>query len=292
LIPTYDMVVVDEAQDMSRAQLLIAKGVADLARAARIVVVGDDRQSLYGFRGAASDALDNLKAELHADELGLNTTYRCPRLVVERASRIVPDYEAHATAQDGEVRWLPNVQAMAAETAPGDFVLSRKNAPLAQVAMAHIRANKRVRVAGKDLGAGLVSLAGKIAEGRGGSSYVTCSSVHKAKGLEAERVYVLVETLYPSMPCASCGHFHKPLRPLSQTPRFSQFEVRYAGDHTCWRCGCPEQRQPEGRMREEANIEYVALTRAKKTLVLVGGQCPVDLEPPAPVVKAEAEVTS
>jgi superfamily I DNA/RNA helicase len=227
--------------------------------------------------------------------------------------------------------------------------------------MAHIRANKRVRVAGKDLGAGLVSLAGKIAEGRGGSmvrfleklmnwetreieraeankkddrieairdkaatlrflaedvtgvpelltrleslftdvagdfsgsSYVTCSSVHKAKGLEAERVYVLVETLYPSMPCASCGHFHKPLRPLSQTPRFSQFEVRYAGDHTCWRCGCPEQRQPEGRMREEANIEYVALTRAKKTLVLVGGQCPVDLEPPAPVVKAEAEVTS
>lgn len=51
---------------------------------------------------------------------------------------------------------------------------------------------------------------------------ITCSSVHRAKGLEADRVFVLAETLR---------------------------------DHTV----------------EEMNIRYVAITRAKRELVWVGG---------------------
>jgi superfamily I DNA/RNA helicase len=79
--PQYDMVVVDEAQDMNTCQLAIAQGLARN----RVVVVGDDRQAIYGFRGADSGSLDRLKDELKATELGLTTTYRCGRGIVALA---------------------------------------------------------------------------------------------------------------------------------------------------------------------------------------------------------------
>lgn len=67
--PWYDMVVVDEAQDMTETQLEIAQGAC--RRGGRICVVGDDRQAIYGFRGADSGSLDRLKQTLFARELGL-----------------------------------------------------------------------------------------------------------------------------------------------------------------------------------------------------------------------------
>lgn len=45
----YDLVVIDEAQDMNYTQLLLALKVC--LPGGRIVVVGDDRQAIYGFRG-------------------------------------------------------------------------------------------------------------------------------------------------------------------------------------------------------------------------------------------------
>jgi DNA helicase-2/ATP-dependent DNA helicase PcrA len=184
----------------------------------------------------------------------------------------------------------------------GDFILSRMNAPLVSTAMTLLRAGKRARVAGKDIGDDLIKLVrgsarapaacqsswsafragrgrspaperrpqrrgdrthdrrildqadmlqnladdarnvGEIEDriealftddGLGQAGVITLSSVHKAKGLEADRVFILAETLK---------------------------------NHT----------------REEENIRYVAITRAKQELVWVGnlapGQVP-DTEP-------------
>ncbi len=84
------------------------------------------------------------------------------------------------------------------------------------------------------------------------ATVITCSSVHKAKGLEADRVYILQDTLYPI--------FGK--KALAGIPP----DVLAA------------------RAREEANIEYVACTRARKELVLVGARNGGDLVPrPEPV---------
>lgn len=79
-----DLVVVDEAQDMTAAQLEIAQGICK----GRICLVGDDRQAIYGFRGADAGALDRLKIELNADERGLTTTYRCGRAIVRAACEL------------------------------------------------------------------------------------------------------------------------------------------------------------------------------------------------------------
>lgn len=290
---TYDLVVVDEAQDMNMTQLIIARGVCR----GRFAIVGDDRQALYAFRGADSGSLDRLKTELDAQELGLTVTYRCAKAIVAEAAALVPDIQAAADAPDGEITALPSFEALVAASAPHDFILSRTNAPLAKVAMAHIRAGKAVKIQGKDIGAGLKAVIRKLATGPAANSIpallqrlakweerevdrvrkadrpereegirdkaetlrvvcdgvsgvrelearldslfsdnlnggaVICSSVHKAKGLEAERVFVLRPTLYPKMP--------------------------------------PGVKVSAARAREEQNIHYVAVTRAMRRLVWV-----------------------
>ena len=84
--------LVDEAQDLDRAQLSLALQLA--APANRIFLVGDDDQSIYGWRLAdvrrvlgLADALPGLR------RVDLEVNYRCPRTVVERAVRLVEHNE-------------------------------------------------------------------------------------------------------------------------------------------------------------------------------------------------------
>jgi superfamily I DNA/RNA helicase len=84
----YELVIIDEAQDMNASQLMLAMKVCK--KGGRIAVVGDDRQAIYGFRGADSNSLDRLKGELVAHELGLTITYRCPKTVVAAAPGSCP----------------------------------------------------------------------------------------------------------------------------------------------------------------------------------------------------------
>jgi superfamily I DNA/RNA helicase len=275
---TYDMVVVDEAQDMTMAQLEIAQGVCR----GRIVVVGDDRQAIYGFRGADSQSIARLQRELNAVQLGLTVTYRCGSAIVARAQQLVPDFECGA-AHTGSVTSI-DVNRMLADVNNGDFLLSRTNAPLVASCFGLLRMGKRARIAGRDIAAGLKIVLRKLSkgcpdiegmmvrieawgerevrrfmiaerekqaeqakdkaetllviaqesnsisdmearidglftdDGLGQAGIITCSSVHRSKGLEAHRVFVLGDTL-------------------------------------------------RGDSQEELNIQYVAITRAKHELV-------------------------
>ncbi len=292
MVPTYDMVIVDEAQDMTTAQLELATGMCK--KNGRIVIVGDDRQAIYGFRGADSDSMARLKRQLNATELKLTTTYRCGKNIVAAAQRLVPDINAWLESPDGAVLDL-DTSKLTDVADHGDFILSRTNAPLVSTAMALLRKNKRARIAGKDIGKDLQSLIRKLTksrpnveqfielvneweskevsrwalakkedrvervrdqaemlrelsvdadsvhhieeriealfveDGRGSAGVIMCSSVHKAKGKEADRVFVLADTL-------------------------------------------------RGHNIEEQNIEYVAITRAKKKLYMVSALGPVSSE--------------
>lgn len=155
----YDLVVIDEAQDMTEAQLELA--LRACRRTGRIAVVGDDRQGIYGFRGADSSALDNLKRALKARELGLTITRRCPKNVVELAKALVPDFEAAPTAPEGTIRRCDG-DAMVADAAPGDFIISRKNAPLVPLCLALLKRGVRARVKGRDIGRGIQALLRKL----------------------------------------------------------------------------------------------------------------------------------
>jgi superfamily I DNA/RNA helicase len=84
--------LVDEAQDLDRAQLAMALLLA--APANRIFLVGDDDQSIYGWRLADVRRVLGLAEDLPGlRRVDLEVNYRCPATVVGRAVRLVEHNE-------------------------------------------------------------------------------------------------------------------------------------------------------------------------------------------------------
>lgn len=289
-----DVLFVDEAQDLDPCQhalvnLMVGEG--------RMVVVGDPRQAIYGFRGADARSMGTLGQMLHGstrgvERLPLTATRRCPASHVELAAKIVPDFESRPGAPRG--RWEQDVEASDV-VEPGWMVLCRRNAPLLSMAFKTVGRGIPVAVQGKDIGEGLArfvedfdattlsDLTRQVASYRSGelgrlsemddvqeeielvndrcdcigaasigcltpndvsakirslfreiskseqSDYVLFSSVHRAKGREAERVAILDPQSMPS--------------PWART---------------------------EEAIEQEMNLIYVAATRSKHRLSFLG----------------------
>ena len=80
--------LVDEAQDVDRSQIGLALLLA--APRNRIFLVGDDDQSIYGWRLADVRRILDLGGSLPGlRRVDLETNYRCPGPVVERAVRLI-----------------------------------------------------------------------------------------------------------------------------------------------------------------------------------------------------------
>lgn len=278
---SFDYVFVDEFQDMDRGQVVLAGNA--LRAGGRMVVIGDDRQAIYSFRGADSRGIDRITKELDVDVLKLPVSYRCPTRVAEMVREYVQDFETPPGAAEGHVEGI-SIQQAQAKWAEGDYVLSRTNAPLVKQCLAALAAGTRAFIQGRDIGAGLTALIKKshaenipqlckwlvaweaaevrrltaadrehlieaardkaaalvaMTEGlsslselrtrieqvfaNDGGAKLMFSSVHRAKGLEARRVFVLQPTFF----------------------------------------------NPRGRRTEEQNLWYVAITRTQEQLYLV-----------------------
>jgi len=281
----YDYVFVDEAQDLTLTQIRLA--LSAVTHTGRVIAVGDPAQAIYRWRGADRDPFARLQQELGAQTFPLSVSYRCPQKVINLARRYVPDIEAHPTAPEGAVQAI-DIEDMLELVVPGDYVLSRTNAPLAKIGLELNVSGTPTKVVGSsDVGTMLANLvrrsrkrtvlvlnewldtylakererlkdrAGALAyaedkvqtirsftEGetevsavitkierffaeqqRSRGRTVVLSTVHRLKGDEADRVFLLEETFF-----------------------------NQRGDPT-----------------EEKNIHYVAVTRAKRKLFLVTG---------------------
>ncbi|HLB19624.1 MAG TPA: ATP-dependent helicase [Gaiellaceae bacterium] len=109
--------LVDEAQDLDRSQLRLALLLA--APANRIFLVGDDDQSIYGWRLADVRRLLSL-AETSLPSLqrvDLVTNFRCPAPVIDRAVRLV---------EHNQERFAKTI--LARDDATGSLLLARSNA--------------------------------------------------------------------------------------------------------------------------------------------------------------------
>jgi superfamily I DNA/RNA helicase len=151
-----DWVFVDEAQDVSLIQRAMLRRALS-PNGGRLVAVGDPHQAIYGFRGADSDSLDNIQAEFDAIKLPLSISYRCPRKVVELAQQYVSHIESAPDAPEGTYQHQ-GTEWKAETINENDAILCRNNAPLVALAYRLIREGKPVRLLGRDIGAGLVSL--------------------------------------------------------------------------------------------------------------------------------------
>jgi len=149
----FDVVFVDEAQDLNAAQIAMVLSANKIG--GRIIAVGDPAQSIYQFRGADSRAIPNFVKKLNAKTLPLSVSYRCPQKVVRLAQELVPDIEAAADALEGTIDDLL-VEQLLKTIKPGDFVLSRTNAPLVKHCMAALKIGIPANIQGRDIGSNLL----------------------------------------------------------------------------------------------------------------------------------------
>ena len=153
-------IIVDEAQDLSPIQHALLR--KQLRPGGRIIAAGDEHQAIYGFRGAMTNSYDALVSDFNAKRLQLTVSFRCPQAVVQEAQKYVPEMEAAPNAPYGDVIEHQHMEI----TKLPPTILCRNNAPLVKLALRLLLQGITAEVAGKDIGAGLISLTKRLASGK------------------------------------------------------------------------------------------------------------------------------
>jgi DNA helicase-2/ATP-dependent DNA helicase PcrA len=150
----FDMVCIDEAQDLSPMQLEFILGLSCLG--GRLLFVGDPKQAIYGFAGADTRAMSRIVERTQATVLPLSVTYRCPQKHVRLAKRFAPAIQAAPGAVEGRVTAIPE-GALCRYVTPGDLVLCRINAPLVEACLRLIQQRVPAQVLGRDIAGQLLA---------------------------------------------------------------------------------------------------------------------------------------
>jgi hypothetical protein len=159
--PRFPIVMVDESQDLSPLNHIQIRRSC----AGRLIVVGDEKQAIYAFRGADFESIAKLRA-LRSDwlELPLATTFRCPKTVVARQQSHVPSFRAWEGCKEGQVVTLGEDWNWSDITTFGGSiaVLCRNNAPLVSFAFKLLSSGVGCVMLGRDIGKGLERLSRKL----------------------------------------------------------------------------------------------------------------------------------
>lgn len=162
----YDLLLVDESQDLNRCQQAIAKKCGE-----RLILCGDEKQAIFGFAGADCDSMNRMERELSETEDGclvlpLNETRRCAKAIVAEANKIFPDFYAHESNPLGAVSTTSykgdSEDSYFTQAKAGDACLCRVNAPLVMQCFRFLKAGRKAEILGRDVGAGLISLIKKM----------------------------------------------------------------------------------------------------------------------------------
>lgn len=157
----FDTLLNDEVQDENQAQITFI--LNSLSDNGRVLSVGDPMQSIYGFRGAALDAFDQIVSQTQATVMPLSITYRLPLSHVELVSQLFPEanMKARENAPEGVIGNVKEA-SLVRTVKPGDMVLCRTNAPLVKPCFELIRQGVKAMIAGRDIGKGLTNLLDKM----------------------------------------------------------------------------------------------------------------------------------
>ncbi|MBW4596988.1 MAG: UvrD-helicase domain-containing protein [Brasilonema angustatum HA4187-MV1] len=279
------ILMVDEAQDTNAVmQSLYRKFVQD---GARIIVVGDERQSIFSFAGALADAFPMLRSEFNCVQLPLPVSYRCPSSHIELARQIIPYIQAKPDAIKGVMQTIDhaffyeNVRA-------DDLILSRMTAPLVRTCIDLVLRGVKAQIRGKDIAEGLCSTAQDVL----GHHPMARFTYHLHEWLESaienadddlmadtmtDTAHAL-QSCYDSFgnQCATIHQFCDRILELFVVDSTSECVIlstihRAKGDEaqTVWLIASdelPPERDDSNQEIQEENLVYVAITRSKEKL--------------------------
>lgn len=287
----YDVVFIDEAQDLSLAQQELMQ--LAVAPNGKFISAGDPAQSITAFAGTLMNSYDRL-AKLAGKELPLSVNYRCGRTIVELAQNIVPEITPCDFAEDGQIvhqKDLKNAQY-------GDMVICRKTAPLIELVLKYmIDGNKTAFVKGNDIAEDIRNLINKV--GGDDNSFGLQSLYDKLDDYKV-KIYdklmkgdvTSIQSFHNIVDKIHCIHLIGD-RCFSVSDIFAMIDKIFAdrenGDaivmSTIHKAKgleadnvfivCPEllpfvyDKQQQWEFEQEMNLKYVAITRAKKNLYFV-----------------------
>lgn len=286
----FDFLFVDEAQDLNNAQIkMVLKSVKP--NSGRVICVGDRFQAIYGFRGSDTSAIPNLIEKLNAATLPLSITYRCPVKIVDKAREFVPHIEAAPNAIEGMITNILDSELIE-HVEEGDMVLCRLNAPLVAPAFELIRNGVKAIILGREIGTGLSNFIDRINRKfmptdfreflLDMSKYTNAQSeklIRKGKESQAIQLQDKASTIYAlSEDCESTQEIKKKIAEVFSDNRigvtFSSVHKAKGGEANNVYILRPDMMphplaKSNWQMQEEKNVEYVAITRAKDTLIYV-----------------------
>lgn len=300
----FDWVLVDEAQDTNPTRRALARMVRKPG--ARFVAVGDPHQAIYGFTGADNDSLQQIQTTFDAIHLPLTVTYRCPKAVVRHAQQWVSHIQSHEASKEGQVvtmayadvleKMIRIPRSQYSETA----FLCRLNKYLVGLCFKMIRLGMPAKIEGREIGTGLVKLATRWKSCKTVSGLETklreymdkevTKAIADGKTAIADRVTDQVETLLVMIERAREQKLDR-VTDL-EVMIVEMFADNVAGKGLITLCSTHKSKGLEwdtvyllGRdqlmpskfavqpwqVDQEINLIYVAVTRAKDTLVEVTG---------------------
>ncbi len=154
-IPKFDVLYCDEVQDFNNLMIEYVNAMAG----GKIVKVGDRRQAIYGFAGSNTKSVDSLVSKFSSETLPLNVCYRCDKNIISLAQTIVPEIAAFEGNGMGVVN--DDVKAIDHTMPDGSMILCRRNAPLIKPAFKLLKEGRKAIIKGRDIGSGIKDLIDK-----------------------------------------------------------------------------------------------------------------------------------
>lgn len=103
----YDEIIVDEAQDTNDIQYKLIQMLGSRGQA-RILMVGDDDQAIYGWRGARPQNLQQFQRDFQAQVITLNNNYRSTPDIVKPAARMIENNQERMPKTPVSARYSHN----------------------------------------------------------------------------------------------------------------------------------------------------------------------------------------
>ncbi len=284
-LPTYDILFVDEAQDFNEAQREL---ISRCVNGGRCVIVGDKNQAIYGFRGADSNSISMFYDRLSSgdrkiSQFPLSISWRCPNTVVKEANRFVKDFHAHKDAINGAV-----IEKAPFSPQHNDMVLCRYNAPLVGAFYDLISQGKSAYILGRDMTQGLITAVQKVTKNTNMGSeefwdlfmtdyhfnynrLMSQDKVNQALALEDKKdcISIFVDK------ATTVGGIIEEIKRVFDNPDVGEImlstvhKAKGLEADNVYILATDRMPHPLGG-KEENNICYVAITRAKKNLFYCG----------------------